>query len=252
MDFHCHLDLYPNALDVREEARRRKCFVWLVTTSPRAFVATSRMMPPDELMLVSPGLHPEVAKQKSGELGLLLEQIAGNPAVGEVGVDRSPQHRTTLGLQREIFDVVVEKCASSGGRVLSVHSRFAADTVLHTLERHSGHGLAVMHWFSGSGKELAKADELGCWFSVGPTMLQSENGRKLAALMPHDRVIPESDGPFARLGNAPAFPWDAAGIAETLTDLWELDKTVVLDILQSNGQRLQKRIRYPMECGQLT
>jgi TatD DNase family protein len=243
MDFHCHLDLYPNALDVRNEARRRKCFVWLVTTSPRAFLATSRMMPPDELLTISPGLHPEVAKQKSGELDLLLEQIAMHSTVGEVGIDGSPQHRSTLGLQREIFEAAVEKCASSGGRVLSVHSRFAAEAVLDTLERYPRHGLAVMHWFSGSAKALAKADEMGCWFSVGPTMLQSSNGRKLAASMPRDRLVPESDGPFARLGENPAFPWDSESIAGSLADLWETDKTTACGILRSNEERLLKRIQ---------
>jgi TatD DNase family protein len=201
------------------------------------------MMLPDELLTISPGLHPEVAQQKSSELDLLLEQVEAHSSVGEVGIDGSPQHRSTQGLQREIFEAVVEKCAASGGRVLSVHSRFAAEAVLDTLERHPGYGLAVMHWFSGSAKMLAKADELGCWFSVSPTMLQSGNGRKLAALMPQDRVVSESDGPFAHIGEAPAFPWDAEGVAGPLMELWNLDIPMVQGMLCSNGTHLLERIR---------
>lgn len=242
MDFHCHLDLYPDALKVRAEARSRKCFVWLVTTSPRAFAATSKVMPPDELTLVSPGLHPEVATQKASELDLLLEQIEANPAVGEVGVDGSPRSRASLGLQREIFDAVAASCSTAGGRVLSVHSRFAADSVLDTLERHSGHGLAVMHWFSGSTKALAKADELGCWFSIGPAMLQSNNGRSLAKLMPRDRVVPESDGPFAQIGGDIVKPWHALSICEDLADLWNEPEAAIKGLILSNGKRLQQKV----------
>jgi len=34
---------------------------------------------------------------------------------------------------------------------------------------------------------------MGCWFSVGPAMLTSANGRKLATMLPVNRVVPESD-----------------------------------------------------------
>lgn len=40
---------------------------------------------------------------------------------------------------------------------------------------------------------------MGCWFSVGPAMLQGARGTELVARMPRDRVLTESDGPFARL-----------------------------------------------------
>ncbi len=44
MDFHCHLDLYPNAREVFKEAAQKNEFTWLVTTSPKAFVATARVL----------------------------------------------------------------------------------------------------------------------------------------------------------------------------------------------------------------
>lgn len=60
MDFHCHLDLYPNALEVFREAAARNEFTWLVTTSPKAFVATSRVLGGAANVLVTPGLHPRL------------------------------------------------------------------------------------------------------------------------------------------------------------------------------------------------
>ena len=75
MDFHCHLDLYPNAREVYKEACLRNTFTWLVTTSPKAFEATSRVLGASSNVLITPGLHPEIAQQKSGELGRVINQF---------------------------------------------------------------------------------------------------------------------------------------------------------------------------------
>ena len=83
--------------------------------------------------------------------------------------------------------------------------------------------------------ELRRAVESGCWFSVGPAMLESANGRKLAAAMPRDRVVPESDGPFAKVRGAPLMPWDANTVTVKLAELWGLQQEAVLKGLRSNG-----------------
>jgi TatD DNase family protein len=62
---------------------------------------------------------------------------------------------------------------------MSIHSRRAAGAVLDRLEGHTGAGSPVLHWFSGTKRELERAMKLGCWFSVGPVMLQTEKGRDL-------------------------------------------------------------------------
>ena len=108
--------------------------------------------------------------------------------VGEIGLDGSRQHRATLAKQREVFKTILNACEAAGGRVMTVHSRGATSLVLDYLERFDKAGLPVLHWFSGTQTELRRAIELGCWFSVGPAMLQAEKGRRLASLMPPDRV----------------------------------------------------------------
>lgn len=238
MDFHCHLDLYPDARQVYAEALRRMEFTWLVTTSPRAFVATSKVLQRQEQFHISPGLHPEVANQKQTELPLLLEQIEHTTIVGEVGLDGSPRYCQHFALQKHIFSAVVQRCQEKGGRVLSIHSRAAASEVLDTLEAHEGFGVAVLHWFTDSPTCLRRAAELGCWFSVGPAMLQSANGRKLVAQMPHDRVVPESDGPFAKAGGNPVMPWEAMDVAAGVAAAWRTSGPAAQETLRENGCRL--------------
>lgn len=240
MDFHCHLDLYPEARKVYKEASQRNAFTWLVTTSPKAFAATSRVLEALPTVLITPGLHPEIAQDRASELPLLLEQIVAVRAVGEVGLDGSPRFKPHYNVQRHVFSAVVARCAESGGRTLSIHSRCAVRDVLSELSQHPGFGRAVMHWFSGTLAELRAADNQGCWFSVGPAMLESANGRSLATRMPRDRVVPESDGPFAQVAGKPVMPWDADQTAKGLSALWGVSAEETAKLLQRNGEQLLK------------
>lgn|SRR5574337_1850689 len=238
MDFHCHLDLYPDAKHVYVEALRRTEFVWLVTTSPRAYAATSRVLAATPKCFISPGLHPEVADKKHGELEMLLSQMEVCTGVGEIGLDGSARFSRHFELQTHIFKSVVENCARLGGKVLSIHSRAAAEKILDILDANPGFGTAVLHWFSDSPSLLRRAVESGCWFSVGPAMMESANGRKLAALMPCDRVVPESDGPFAKLRGAHVMPWEANAVAVKLAEAWCVSQVDASIALKSNGLRL--------------
>lgn len=240
MDFHCHLDLYPGAREVYREAAERNEFTWLVTTSPKAFAATSRALPSVSSVLISPGLHPEIAHERASELDLLLKQMATVKAVGEVGLDGSPRFRRHYEVQRRIFRAVIARCAELGGRTLSIHSRRAVRDVLTELEGHPNYGTAVLHWFSGSLAELTAAVHMGCWFSIGPAMFDSLNGRKLVAALPQDRVVPESDGPFATVGGKPVMPWSALETAQSLSEVWNLPVDVAADMLARNGANLRK------------
>lgn len=238
MDFHCHLDLYPNAREVYKEACRRNRFTWLVTTSPKAFAATSRELEPSSNVLITPGLHPEIAHERAQELDLLLEQIKTVHAVGEVGLDGSARFKASYDIQRKIFSAVVATCESLGGRVLSIHSRQAVKDVLAELSLHPQFGTAVLHWFSGTASELKAAEAQGCWFSVGPGMFNSSSGRALTAKLPRDRVIPESDGPFAQLDRKPVMPWSMPITAKLLANVWEMSLADTLQSLEKNSRRM--------------
>lgn len=238
IDFHCHLDLYPNAKKVYQETCQRNTFTWLVTTSPKAFAATSRVLGSSPNVLITPGLHPEIAGERFGELDLLLEQISTVRAVGEVGIDGSSRFRASYEIQRTIFSAVVARCEELGGRTLSIHSRQAVKDVLAILSQYPQFGTAVLHWFSGTTAELKAADAQGCWFSIGPAMFQSSNGRALAAKLPRDRVVPESDGPFAQLDGIPVMPWSMQVTAQRLATAWAVPLDDARHALESNSLHL--------------
>jgi TatD DNase family protein len=238
IDFHCHLDLYPDALALLPQVDARNVFTLVVTTSPRAFLATSRVFAGHPRIHVGLGLHPEVAVSKKGEIDQLVALVSRASIVGEIGLDGSPRFRETLPTQRRIFSSVVAECEAQGGRVMSIHSRGAESEVLDVLERHPRAGTAVLHWFSGTQRELMRAVELGAWFSVGPAMLRGHKGRELAAWMPSGRVLPETDGPFAQDSRRPLMPWDAWSVCPTLAAAWRLTVDEVQEEMLLNLRRL--------------
>jgi TatD DNase family protein len=183
-------------------------------------------------------LHPQIAHERYGELPLFDRIVRETRYVGEVGLDGSPELRQHFHIQVTVFDHILHACDRVGGRIISVHSKRAATAVLDRLEQLPGAGTAVLHWFSGSVRELERAISLGCWFSVGPAMLVSQRGRTLAARMPHDRVLTESDGPFAQLTGVSAMPWQAGDAVAGLAQAWEVPEATASETIASNFRAL--------------
>ena len=188
---------------------------------------------------VAAGLHPELVASRYREVELLCGLVSETEFVGEIGLDGSGPHRSSLAVQRVVFDTVLSTCEARGGRVMTVHSRGAASLVLDHLEAFPRAGTAVLHWFSGSTAELNRAIEMGCWFSVGPAMLRSRSGRKLASRMPRERVLTETDGPLARKERGgPLFPWDVEEAEVSLGDVWRIPVEAVRGRLLMNFRGL--------------
>lgn len=238
MDLHSHLDLYPGALAMLAEVNRRNAFTLVVTTSPRAWIGTTKMFQDYPNIHVALGLHPEIAERKAAELPLLLSLVENARYIGEIGIDASLRFRSSLQLQQSIFSSVVAQCQISGGKIMSIHSRGAASLVLDILESHPRAGTPILHWFSGTASQLQRAIDLGCWFSVGPAMLEGRKGRNLLQLMPVARVLPETDGPFAQVNGTPLLPWEAVSIDVYVGSCWGMSRTQVRTQWQANLQQL--------------
>ena len=238
IDFHCHLDLFPDPHAVARECVERNVYVLSVTTTPSAWEGTSALAKGASRIRTALGLHPQLAHERKSELSLFEKLLPETRYVGEVGLDGAPEFRTYWADQQEVFTRILAACQSAGGRVLSVHSRRAASPVLDAIESLPGAGVPILHWFSGSAKELARAVDLGCWFSVGPAMLGTAKGRKLVGGMPRTSVLTETDGPFARLGERSALPWDLEPAEFALAQLWGESLEGVRHLLHENLRRV--------------
>jgi TatD DNase family protein len=240
IDLHCHLDLYPDPRAIVAECVRRRLYALSVTTVPSAFEGTAALAPAEGRIRTALGLHPELAAARARELPLFERLLPKTPYVGEVGLDSSRDHRATLDVQRGVLRDVLRLCARAGGKILSLHSRGATGLILDALSSELGAGTPILHWYIGTPKQVARASDIGCWFSVGPAMLASERGRAAVLAMPRESVLPESDGPFGRVEDQPLRPWEAWSIAGALSQIWREDEVGVVYQLRSNFAALVK------------
>lgn len=220
------------------ECEARGLHVLSVTTTPSAWNGTSALAPVSSKVKTALGLHPQLAHQRKSELGLFETLVPGAPFVGEIGLDGAPEFKSYSSEQLFVFGRILDICQACGGRVMSIHSRRAATAVLNMLEEKSGAGTPILHWFSGSVRELSRAVALGCWFSVGPAMLASTSGRTLISHMPRERILTESDGPFAQLDGRSAFPWDVHFATKGLAGIWREPEASVEALLLGNLMQL--------------
>ena len=82
--------------------------------------------------------------------------------------------------------------------MVSVHSLKSANTVIEILReyRTQRSNKYIFHWFTGTIPQLEKAIELGCYFSINPSMLKTKSGLEIINTVPVERMLLETDAPF--------------------------------------------------------
>jgi len=236
IDFHCHLDLYPDHVQAIADCERERVFTLAVTTTPMAWARNHELTKDTKYVRAALGLHPQLVGQRAQEIGLWEELLPQTRYVGEVGLDAGPRFYRSFEAQKAVFERVLTACARAGDKVLTIHSIRAAKTVLDMLEQHlpARRGTAVMHWFTGSQSEARRAVDLGCYFSINHEMLASAKHAELVRTLPLDRLLTETDGPFTSSDDRPARPTDVSAAVVQLAQLLGRPKDAVAELLLSN------------------
>jgi len=240
VDFHCHLDLYANFTDILCECERLGIFTLAVTTTPKAWPRNYELTRKTRNIRAALGFHPQLVNERAHEFLEWQRYLPEARFVGEVGLDASPRFYKSFEIQKRVFEAILINCADSGGKILSVHSVRAVTAVLDLIEAHllPARSKIVLHWFSGSRSEAQRAIDLGCYFSVNIEMLKSDKGRNLVYLLPKNRLLTETDGPFVRKNNEPVKPFDVAEVVEGLALLHELPSETMSGVIIENLYRL--------------
>lgn len=240
VDFHCHLDLYPDHQVAVQEAEDAGVFTLAVTTTPRAWPRNHELARRTRHVRAALGLHPQLVADRAGEIDLWDQHLSETRYVGEVGLDAGPRFYKSIDLQKRVFQHVLERCAEAGDKIVTVHSIRAAKIVLDHIESHlpPTRGKVVLHWFTGTKAEAKRALELGCYFSINAAMLDSPRHLAMVAAIPLDRLLTETDGPFTKTGSRPSKPADVAAVVEMLGSLHNVLPTTIAATVRSNLRSL--------------
>lgn len=199
IDFHRHLDLYPNFSELIKSCEQEKIYTLAVTTTPRAWSRNNELTKNTKYVRPALGFHPQlVSSNYKSELELWEKYLEQAKYIGEIGIDANKNYIHTLPLQIKIFRHILMKCSITKNKVLSIHSIKATRLVLDSLEElfPQENGTTVLHWFTGTQSEAQRAIKLGCYFSINPMMTRTKKGQELIKSLPINRILTETDGPF--------------------------------------------------------
>lgn len=210
VDSHAHLDFKNFDRDRDEVFQRAEDYgLKLIINAGFNLTTTRQALPLSEkypMLYVAAGIHPHDAANAPEDYLKQLRELARHPkvvALGEIGLDyyrdRSPRWQQwdvfsrQLGLARELNLPVI------------IHSREAhAETRALLEEEGIPAAGGVMHCFSGDLELAEQMMELGLYISfAGPvTYPRNDVLRQVAAAIPAERLLVETDAPFL-----PPAPW---------------------------------------------
>jgi len=236
VDFHCHLDLYPDHAAAVLHRAREGVFTLAVTTTPKAFPRNKELADRTKHVRAALGLHPQLVAKRSHELALWKEYLPSTRYVGEVGLDAGRQFYRSFDDQKAIFAEVLASCAEARNKILSVHSVRCAKVVLDMIESKLplSAGRVVMHWFTGTPADARRAAAIGCYFSVNSAMLQTDKAKKLVQSLPRDRILTETDGPFTDRASTPQMPPDLTPTRDALATALGFSPEETSDLVSKN------------------
>lgn len=227
VDSHCHLDFpdFASELDAVVARARAADVRRMVTISTRVrrLNALRAIANRFEDVFCSVGTHPHHAHE---ELDVSVADLVALTrhdkvvAIGEAGLDyfydNSPRAAQEQGFRTHIA------AARETQLPLVIHTRDADDDTARILEDEMGKGAfpAVLHCYTGGRALAMKAVELGLYISFTGilTYKKSDALRAIAAALPADRILVETDAPYLAPGrmrgkrNEPAYVVETAAV----------------------------------------
>lgn len=237
IDAHCHVDLYPDYAALIEETETARIYTIAVTNTPSVFRHCLALTEGKRFIRTALGLHPQLVRERHHELALISDLLGQTKYIGEVGLDFVTEDDEERALQRRVFANILERCADVGNKVLTIHSRRAANEVVDMIGS-SYPGKIILHWYSGSPKVLERAVAYGFYFSINTSMISSAKGRQIVKQIPRERLLTESDGPFVKASGRPARPSDMVRVIERLSDMFVIDRIQAANSIYNNFRRM--------------
>ncbi|WFP79389.1 TatD family hydrolase [Mesorhizobium sp. WSM4906] len=257
VDSHCHLD-FPDFAEERGTIVARALAAGVgrmvtISTRVRRFHQILEIAEAFNEVYCSVGTHPHQAAEELDVTADELVRLSSHPkvvAIGEAGLDyfydRAPREAQAQGFRTHIA------AARRTGLPLVIHSRDADDDMAAVLEDETGKGAFpfILHCFS-SGRRLAEVGvTLGGYVSFSGilTFKNSAELRAIAADVPRDRLLVETDAPYLApiphrgKRNEPAY---VANTAKVLAETIGVSEAEIADITTENVFRLFTKMPRP-------
>ena len=236
VDTHCHLDHHEQLSAAEQVERARAAEVTTMITvgtdmasSTQAIATASRF----DGVHAAVGIHPNDAMEATPRVLEVIEQLGQDPAcvaIGETGLDYYRDH-TTPAQQEASFRAHID-LAKRLDRTLVVHCRDAWHDTLAILADAGAPERVVMHCFSGDHDVAERCIAAGYFvsFAGNVTFHNARELQAVAATIPLELLLSETDSPFLAPHPHRGEPNDPSFVAITLRALAELKQHDVEEV----------------------
>jgi TatD DNase family protein len=234
-DSHCHLN-FPELLeqigDIRSAmAQASVTRALCIATTLEAFPQVHALATDYANFWATVGVHPDSEDVAEPTFDDLVQRAALSRvvAIGETGLDYyrlNGRSVADMEWQRERFRVHI-RAAQATAKPLVIHTRSASDDTLAILreegEAAGGGAGGVFHCFTETRAVATAALDMGFYISFSGilTFKTAQDLREVAALVPMDRLLIETDSPYlapvpyrGKTNNPSYVPWVAKQLAE--------------------------------------
>lgn len=247
VDGHTHVDQYETTDFAVLLERASLANVGLIiaagTTMPSCerVVALAAIHP---IISAGIGLHPaDLVGPLDDRIAERLHALASDPNVvewSECGLDYLPTSIDPA-VQQDALRTQI-RLAKSLGLPLVTHSREADEDTLRILsEEHAGDVGGAWHYFGGSLELAERVMDMGFNISLAKPLLREEPLQQVAAQLPMDKVVIETDcypQSFKKNPLRRTEPWHLPQVAEKLAELQGIDIETVAEITTANYLRM--------------
>lgn len=251
IDSHCHLNMlnldnYDGDLDKVIHSAASKgvgsiiCISVDLATLPDVLSIADRF----EHVYATVGIHPSEQQEKPITSDVLVD-LAKHPkvvAIGETGLDYY-YNDTGFDLMQDQFRHHIQ-AARQLNKPLVIHSRDARkDTIAILKEEQADSVGGVMHCFTESWEMAQQALDLGFYISFSGivTFKNAKNVQEVAAKVPLDRILVETDAPYLTpvpYRGKPNYPEYVTYVAEKLAELHSVSVEEITRVTTENCSQL--------------
>lgn len=183
IDAHMHMDTALTPKILRQQGIT--CIANAAT--PKEYEELKKLQSDNPAIWISAGIHPWKVEQVSWEE--MLPFLKETRILGEIGLD-SVWCKTDKALQYAVFEQQLSFAQEHKLPVI-LHLKGMEKDALEHLRRYENRYL--VHWYS-CGSWLQEYIDMGCWFTIGPSLPFDETVQQVAAAVPLKRLLVETDG----------------------------------------------------------
>lgn len=195
IDTHFHLDYYRDHSKIYKMINELQQYTICVTNQPEVFESCIDLYPTTKYIKFALGYNPQSINDVRFNKAAFLRNLQKTKYIGEVGLDFSEGYKSKKAQQIEILEFI---CKNAKDKIFTMHCK-GAERELFEILKESGNHKIILHWYNGDVFWIKEFLNLGCYFSINGSMLNSVKGKNIIRNIPKDRLLIESDGPFGKV-----------------------------------------------------